>query len=118
MTDTNKALTWDLESIFPGGSESSDYADFRKAIKEDLDKAQETYQRLPRKFDSETSGHWVAFLLLMQFLAERLDHASGYASCLTAQDVADEKALAISDEISAAWRMWLSRPTIKPGRNW
>ncbi len=108
MTDSNKALTWDLESIFAGGSASPEYAEFRQAIKSDLAKAQETYQRLPRKFDDETLGHWVAFFLLMQHLAERLDHASGFVSCLTAQDVEDEKALVISDEISALGAAWES----------
>ncbi len=44
----------------------------------------------------------------MQHLAERLDHASGFASCLTAQDVEDEKALVISEEISAMAATWES----------
>jgi oligoendopeptidase F len=101
MADNNKALTWDLESIFPDGSASSEYAEFRQAIKDDLAKAEETYKRLPRKFDGDTSGHWVAFFLLLQHLAERLDHATGFASCLTAQDVSDEKALGIGEEMSA-----------------
>ncbi len=98
--DANK-LNWDIDSIFTGGSASPEFAEFRLAIKTDLAKAKETYKKLPKKLDSDSASHWVAYLLLMQHIAERIGHASGFTNCLVAQNVKDEAALIIEDEISA-----------------
>jgi len=105
MSAENK-LTWDMESVFPGGSESQEFTDFRKNIKEDLDKAEITLEKLPRRLDDDTHGKWVAFFLLVQHIMERIDHASGFTSCLTAQNVKDEKALIIEEEIAALYARW------------
>jgi pepF/M3 family oligoendopeptidase len=98
MSNENK-LTWDLQSVFPGGSESTEFADFRKAIRLDIEKAKKTLADMPRKLDQDTSDKWVAFLLLVQLLMERIDHAFGFTGCLTDQDVTDDKARLIQDEI-------------------
>ena len=107
MSDNNKKMTWDLESIFPGGSASAEYNEFRKAIAIDLDKAQRTLAGLPRHVnDDEMRSKWTAFFLLVQNLMERIDHASGFVGCLIAQDVADEKAMTLEEEISSFGASW------------
>ena len=106
MASSDNKLKWELDSIFPGGSGSKEYAEFRAAIHVDLKKAQETFERLPKKLDSETTSQWVAFLTLMQYIIERIDHASGFANCLIAQDVGDDKAFAIKEEISTLSAGW------------
>jgi len=42
-------MTWDLDSIFPGGSESSEFADFRKLLKDDLDYADKKISELKKE---------------------------------------------------------------------
>jgi len=101
MSGGNKKLNWDLDSIFPGGSTSAEFAEFRQAIKTDLSKAKESYKKLPKQLDQGNTNLWVAYLQLLQYIAERIDHAAGFTSCLTDQDVKDETALVIKDEISA-----------------
>ncbi len=106
MSVGQNMLNWDLDSIFPGGSDSPAYAEFRQQIGNDLAKAQESYKKLPKRLEGDTINLWVAFFQLMQYIAERIDHASGFSSCLAAQDVTDEKALAIRDEISVFSARW------------
>jgi pepF/M3 family oligoendopeptidase len=105
MSADNK-LTWELDSIFPGGSDSAEFAEFRQAIATDLEKAQKTLGQLPRKLDEESTGKWVAFFLLVQHIIERIDHGSGFTSCLVSQNVKDEKALVIEEEIASLFARW------------
>jgi len=105
MSHDNK-LRWDLESIFPGGSNSTEFAEFRKGIATDIEKAQKTLADMPRQLDEANLGKWVAFLLLTQHIMERIDHASGFTTCLTDQNVTDDKARMIQDEMDALSAGW------------
>jgi oligoendopeptidase F len=100
MNGDNK-LTWDLESVFPGGSHSTEFDTFREALGRDLEKGQKTATELPRNLDDSTTWKWVAFMLLAQNLMERIDHASGFCGCLVDQDVTDEKARVIQEEVAS-----------------
>ncbi len=104
-TTPNK-LRWDLDSIFPGGSASTEFADFRNALTADLSQAKETLAELPRSIDDTSREKWIDYLALIQDLLERIDHASGFSSCLAAQDVKDDQALLIKEEISALLGQW------------
>ncbi len=100
MSNDNK-LTWDLESIFPGGTDSPEFAEFRKALDTDIVKAGKSLEDIPRNLDGDAAGKWVAFLLLVQHIMERLDHAFGFTGCLVDQDVTDEKSRVIQVELAA-----------------
>jgi oligoendopeptidase F len=106
MSGNDNKMNWDLESIFPGGSASVEFEDFRKAIVADLEEAGKALSDLPRTLDDKTQSAWVDFFLLMQEIMKRIDHASGFAGCLTAQDVTDEKARVIEDEITSLEAVW------------
>ncbi len=106
MTDNHTMMTWDLESIFPGGSHSEQYARFRQDIDNDLKKAKQTIVGLSRKADDASRRAWVDFLLIMQDILMRIDHASSFATCLAAQDVADEKARIMKDEMTTLHAVW------------
>ena len=109
--NNNNKMRWELESVFPGGSASTEFAEFRQAIATDLEKAEKSLAKLPARVDNESRSGWVAFFLLIQHLAERIGHASGFTSCLVSQDVSDEKAQIIDTEIfglSAAWESLLT----------
>ncbi len=105
--DKEKAPTWEIESIFPGGSKSKEYADFRMKIVEDLDIAKKTLEGLPDKLDSDKSiGDWAAWILEQQSLYERLHLAGAFAGCLTSQDVNDDEAHRIEAEIDDHYSRW------------
>ncbi|MEE9441618.1 MAG: M3 family oligoendopeptidase [candidate division Zixibacteria bacterium] len=97
-TDVNK-MRWDLESIFPGGSDSKEYAEFRKKLSESIKEIEQEYEKLPKTMDDSNLGAWADFFNKISDAAEHLHHAYGFAGQLMAQDVKDEKAIIIDSEI-------------------
>ncbi len=102
-----KAPTWEIESIFPGGSKSKEYADFRKKIVVDLEVAGKSLERLPKNLDNDKSiADWASWILEMQRLYERLHLAGAFAGCLTSQNVSDDEAHKIEAEIDDYYSRW------------
>ena len=99
-------LTWDLDSIFPGGSASKEFGAFRGAVKRDLVKAQRMLAGLPKKPGRAALGRWVSFIVFFQDVGQRLGHADSFAYCLIAQNVNDTRAMTIYEEISAMGATW------------
>ena len=85
----SKAPTWDLDSIFPGGSGSSKYAEFRKKIRSDLKKLGDVFNGLPRKLDDSSRAAWIEYIDRFQDLAQRVHHAAAFVGCLVSQNVDD-----------------------------
>ena len=94
-------LRWDMDSFFPGGSKSGEFEAFRKSIADDLKKAVDAVDHLPPRADSKGRREWIDLLLLLQDLDMRLQHAGSFAYCLSAQDVEDEQALVILQDLIA-----------------
>lgn len=95
--ETNK-LQWDLESIFPGGSESKEYAEFRKKISGMIKEVEQEYDKLSKTLDDSNLSDWAGFFQKISDVAEHLHHGYGFAGQLMAQDVKDEKAVIIDSE--------------------
>jgi len=93
------APRWDLESIFPGGSESKEFETFRQGIKNDIPEIKEQYSRLPPKLNDSNLESWVDFILKIQDLRERVHHGSSFAHCLVSQDVGDTRGHQIVGEM-------------------
>ncbi len=109
MTDKTiaKAPTWDIESIFPGGSKSKEYAEFRIKIAGDLETAAKSLEGLPDSFDSDDKiAAWAGWIIELQGLYERLHLAGAFAGCLTSQDVNDTEAQKIEGEIDDQYSRW------------
>lgn len=102
-----KAPRWEIDSIFPGGSKSEEYAEFRKKIAQDLALAQKALENLPESIDSgEDIGSWASWILELQELYERLHLASAFEGCLTSQDVNDTEAQRIAGEVDELFSRW------------
>jgi oligoendopeptidase F len=112
MTKEGNKMRWDMESIFPGGSASAEFERFRKAITDDLEKAKKTLAGLPRKIDDESTQAWVDLMLSLQEIKQRRDHAESFAYCLSAQDVNDEGAMGILEQMMS---MYAASEAIKSG---
>lgn len=104
-TEVNK-LTWDLDSIFPGGSDSTEFGEFKQSLATDIEEAQKAIANLPRDLNKNSMIDWIDYFLWIQDLSERLDHASGFVSCLTAQDVNDDKASLFEQELAGLYGTW------------
>ena len=94
-----KAPTWDLESIFPGGSSSKEYSLFREKIKKDMKALAAKFSKMPPKLTATSRDKWVNYIASAQELLSRLIEASAYAHCLISQNVSDEKGHQIVGEI-------------------
>jgi pepF/M3 family oligoendopeptidase len=101
MKSDTSMMRWDMESIFPGGSASKEFEAFRKAIVTDLEKVERTIESLPLRLEESDLSNWRNLLLAVQDLDRRLNHADSFAYCLTSQDVSDDRAMTILEEISS-----------------
>ena len=84
------ADTWDLESIFAGGSASAGFRDFVAELERDVARAGERVRTLD---ESAPDAEVRAVLLDAQAAEERLDQAFSFAECLRAQNTADAEAV-------------------------
>ena len=83
------ADTWDLESIFAGGSASAEFREFVAALERDVAGAGERVRALG---DGTPDAGIRTVLLDVQAASQRLEEAFAFAECLRAQDTADAAA--------------------------
>jgi oligoendopeptidase F len=106
MTNSHNPLQWDLESIFPGGSKSKEFADFRLKLRADLDSAKKSLAEIASQKTPSAYEKWGKFVLDMQALMEKIHHAGSFAGCLVSQNVEDEEAHRIDSEIDNYGSEW------------
>ncbi|MCP4704796.1 MAG: M3 family oligoendopeptidase, partial [candidate division Zixibacteria bacterium] len=93
------APKWDLESIFPGGSQSKEFETFRQEIKNDIPKIKDQFSKLSDVLDDSNLDQWVDFILKLQELLDRVHHGNSFAHCLISQNVKDTKGHQIVGEM-------------------
>jgi oligoendopeptidase F len=101
-----RAPRWDLDSIFPGGSKSTQYKDHRDKVKDDLEKTRTMLAELPAVLDDNSLGQWVNFILKLQELYGNTILTVSFATCLSSQDVSDTAADAIVSEGNLYLSQW------------
>ncbi len=101
-----KAPRWEIDSIFPGGSKSVEFAEFRKGIAGSLTRLEKTLKKLPPKLTDTSIPKWAKWILDLQKAYEELHLAGAFVSCLTSQNVNDELALQIDSEIDELGSRW------------
>lgn len=84
-------VNWDLDSIFPGGSQSTALADYLDQITADIATAET--QPLPGTLTLETQAIWVQHIQSWYDLIARLRQAGSFVTCLVSQNVKDDQAL-------------------------
>jgi oligoendopeptidase F len=80
-------LTWDLESIFAGGSSSPQFSEFLASLVRDLAQFSDSVKLLDGK-TAETSA-WADRFNDVEDLSARIRTSAAFISCLLAQDVND-----------------------------
>lgn len=109
MTPSQKlppAPNWDLDSVFPGGSGSKEYADYRAAAREKLVALNAEFAKLPKNLDTNSLAVWANFILDFQKIAEELILIRAFAGCLMSQNVADSPAFTIAAEADGLMAEW------------
>jgi pepF/M3 family oligoendopeptidase len=102
----SKAPTWEIDSIFPGGTKSPQFAEFRKIIAKDIEKLTRALKKLPPKLNNNSRAKWAKWILDMQKVYEKLHLAGAFTGCLTSQNVNDDEAMKIDAEIDEHNSRW------------
>ncbi|MFZ5980899.1 MAG: oligoendopeptidase, partial [Candidatus Zixiibacteriota bacterium] len=109
MTTTTKippAPTWDLDSIFPGGSKSTEFKNFRDKIKNDLVDAERMITGIPATMKTDNIHLWTAFILKLQAILADILTTMSFAHCLTSQNVEDTLAHSIEGDADIYYAQW------------
>ncbi|WP_442603299.1 M3 family oligoendopeptidase [Paenibacillus sp. KN14-4R] len=92
---------WNLESIFPGGSKSEVFETFLSQLKEEITAFKQTIEQAVVPQDAnQVDGlrNWVESL---QSIQKKLREAGAFASCLSAENQNDKKAVLLGGQIKS-----------------
>jgi oligoendopeptidase F len=90
--------TWELDSVFPGGSES-------KELIAEIKWAEEEVKVLAKKADEFlfSNESFLNLISEMQSFSERLSTTGAFVGCLIAQDVKDKKAMGLRGRLESVY---------------
>lgn len=88
--------TWDLDSIFPGGSDSPQFAAYLEELTADIAGLEQQVEVLTA---ASSTTEWHQVIEQIQTIMGKQRQASAFISCLTAQDVNDKKAKLLSGQV-------------------
>ncbi|WP_010649662.1 M3 family oligoendopeptidase [Oceanobacillus massiliensis] len=80
--------TWNLDAIFSGGSDSEEFRTYVENIKKEM----ATLSAMVEEFDRDSESMFIEILKQLESTMKKLQEASAFVSCLSAQNVKDEKA--------------------------
>ncbi|MCL6598675.1 MAG: M3 family oligoendopeptidase [Alicyclobacillus macrosporangiidus] len=89
--------TWDLDSLFPGGSRSAEFSAFLDDLARAIDSFTDRTTRLPV---SGGVDDWAESILALQDLRARQRQAAAFTECLTSADTRDERAKGLQSRVT------------------
>lgn len=130
------SLTWELESIFPGGSSSPEFAGFLATLEADIETLRQHVKDAVSPTDILSTKDLDIVIELLQSCSGRLVQASEFVGCLGAQNQQDKGAIRLSGKVTGmragfegissqfdnvlretsdeVWAAWVLRPEIAP----
>lgn len=106
--------TWDLDVFFPGGSDSPEFRTYLDALETDIATLRErvmAWKDAGADSDADV-GKWSTVLERVQDIERRLRQAAAFTSCLTAQNVKDEKAKLLEGRVQQIGASFASVNTV------
>ncbi len=91
--------TWNLESFFPGGSNSLEFAQFLEQLTVEISTFKGNVATSQTPTTLEEAKKWLELIMQMQEISKKMRQAGAFLSCLNAQNVKDQKAKLLSGEI-------------------
>lgn len=129
------SLTWNLESIFPGGSSSEPFASFLQTLEQDIKEVQQHIKEAKAPTNVEGTKEFDGFITELSSCMERISEAGSFVSCLGAQDQQDKKAVQLSGKVTnlqaqlmsvsgefdnllrstndEIWKLWMDREEVR-----
>jgi len=120
---TINTITWDLDPIFAGGSESPALAEFLAELTADM----AAFERIgwPDLSGEAAEAQWRESIQTLFKLTMRLRQAGAFANCLVSQDVKDNRALQLTAQIdqkngqlSTFWTKFSAAAARQPDTAW
>ncbi|ASA24001.1 M3 family oligoendopeptidase [Paenibacillus donghaensis] len=130
------SLTWELETIYAGGSSSAELESFLQQLDQDIEKLRGQVKDSVPPADAEATKALDPVIELLQSCAGRLGEASQFIDCLGAQNQQDKGAVRLSSRVTGmraayegitsqfdnllrqtpddVWEAWVNRPEIAP----
>ncbi|WP_172255417.1 M3 family oligoendopeptidase [Saccharibacillus deserti] len=100
--------TWDLETIFPGGSASAEFDTFLKQLSADVEDLQKRINGLQPPASAEQTAAFDPLFVDVQNVSARFRQAGAFVSCLGAQNQNDQKAGQLSARVGSIRARWQS----------
>ncbi|SFK22118.1 oligoendopeptidase, pepF/M3 family [Halobacillus dabanensis] len=88
----NYRLTWDLDSIFEGGSDSGELKKYVHKTEENLDELEQLIDTFTPPRNTDQTEDLSVILDKVQLVTKELSEFGAFVSCLSAQNVHDKKA--------------------------
>lgn len=129
------ALTWDLDSLFEGGSTGQAFPQFLAQLEKDIQALNEILKNQQAPTSVEETYAIDPIIEQLQSVSARILEASSFTECLTAQDQHDKKAIQLSGKVTSlgaqasnmmtlfhnllfltsdeVWQSWMERKEIK-----
>lgn len=104
--------TWDLDAIFPGGSESPEFAAYLENLEGDIAGFGRQIKEWQVPQTPAEARNWAGLLGLLQDLSKRLRQGYAFVSCLNAQNVKDQTARQLSGRMSQIGAAFASAVTL------
>lgn len=128
--------TWELDSIFAGGSSSADFEAFLQQLQKDIAAMHQELQQFSAPGSLEEAAGLDRLIAGLQSAAGRIGEASSFVACLTAENQHDKKAVQLSSKVTTLraayenamtlfqnvlrntddelWELWMSREEVAP----
>lgn len=95
------SLTWDLESVFPGGSESAEFLAHLNTVEKGVQELEQFVKQWKAPGTLEETRSFDGFIDKLQNVFAKAGQAGSFVSCLTAQNTADKKAIQLTDKVTS-----------------
>lgn len=128
--------TWDLDSLFPGGSSSTEFRSFLETLERDIADSLVKIKKLSVPASLEETKAFDEIIVSLQGETAKLMEANTFVECLTAQDQHDKKAVQLAAKVTSirasynntmtlfwnvlgqtedvVWKDWMAREEIAP----
>lgn len=138
MTQISKPLkqTWELESLFPGGSSSTEFRTFLTTLEGEMNELLIQIKEKQAPKSIEETREWDGIIEGLQSSLAKILEADSFVACLTAQNQHDKQAIQLAARVTSlralydqlitlfqnglrltddrVWGAWLSRDEIEP----
>ncbi|QGQ94786.1 M3 family oligoendopeptidase [Paenibacillus psychroresistens] len=104
--------TWDLEVIFPGGSQSPQFSEFLSLMEQETIKFIEQVKQVKSPATLEEASRLLPLITILQANMLRFREADSFTSCLMAGNVADKKAVQLNGRVKSSYADFLSALTL------